>query len=59
MRPIVIPVVAQQTYFIRVFGFPAFAVNNYALEIENFAAPAPTGVHLDPASDTGLSNTTA
>jgi hypothetical protein len=50
-----VPVVAQQTYFVRVFGFLG-AINNYSLEIENFPAPAPTGVHLDPASDTGLSN---
>jgi hypothetical protein len=49
------PVVAQQTYFVRVFGVNG-AINNYSLEIENFPAPAPTGVHLDPASDTGLSN---
>jgi hypothetical protein len=50
---LIIPVVAQQVYFVRIFGAGA-AVNNYTLEIENFAAPAPTGVHLDPASDDGL-----
>ena len=32
------------------------AMNVYDLEIENFAAPVPSGVHLDPASDTGMMN---
>lgn len=53
---IIIPVVAQQMYFIEVVGFPNFAVNEYSLEIENFPAPVPTGVHLDPLSDTGMMN---
>lgn len=52
---LIIPVVAQQIYFVRVFGAND-AINNYSLEIENFPAPAPTGVHLDPASDTGMNN---
>jgi hypothetical protein len=52
---LVVPVVAQQMYFVRIFGFND-AINNYSLEVENFAAPAPTGVHLDPASDTGMMN---
>ena len=34
----------------------ANVTNGYDLEIENFATPVPTGVHLDPASDTGSSN---
>ncbi len=52
---IIIPVVAQQMYFIRVFGV-GDDVNDYALEVENFPAPVPTGVHLDPADDTGMMN---
>ncbi len=52
---LIIPVVGQQVYFIRVFGF-GDDVNDYDLEIENFPTPVPTGVILDPASDTGASN---
>jgi hypothetical protein len=51
---LIIPVVSQQMYFVRVFGNDVF--NEYDLEIENFPAPVPTGVHLDPASDTGAAN---
>ena len=50
---IIIPVVSQEMYFLRVNGF-ANDKNHYDLEIENFAAPVPSGVHLDPASDTGM-----
>jgi hypothetical protein len=50
-----IPVVSQQQYFIEVFS-AAGHTNEYDLEIENFAAPVPTGVILDPASDTGMMN---
>ena len=50
---LVIPVVAQEMYFVRVLGVDD-AVNNYALEIENFAAPVPQAVFLDPTSDTGM-----
>jgi len=56
---LIIPVVGQQEYFVRVFGFnnpEDCNLNNYSLEIENFPAPVPTGVHLDPASDTGSSD---
>lgn len=53
---VVIPVVGQRVYFIDVFGFPSFAVNEYALEIENFPVPNPTSVILSPASDTGVFN---
>jgi len=52
---IIIPVVGQQQYFLRVFsqdGEP----NAYDLEIENFAAPVPDAVILDPMDDTGMSN---
>jgi subtilisin-like proprotein convertase family protein len=52
---LIIPVVSQQMYFVRVFGVDG-ATNTYDLEIENFPAPVPTGVHLDPASDTGAAN---
>lgn len=52
---LVIPVVAQEPYFVRVFGVDG-AENCYALEIENFAAPIPDAVVLDPAHDTGASN---
>lgn len=62
---VVIPVVSQEMYFIRVFSTddPTTAglnegddVNLYSLEIENFPAPVPTGVHLNPADDTGMNN---
>lgn len=52
---IIIPVVAQQSYFILVENVGVLG-NTYDLEVENFAAPVPTGIHLDPASDTGTSN---
>lgn len=50
---IIVPVVSQEMYFLNVFGFNG-AVNNYELEIENFAAPVPGAAFLDPASDTGM-----
>ena len=53
---ITIPVVSQEMYFIEVFGNQPNDVNLYDLEIENFPAPVPTGIHLDPASDTGMMN---
>ena len=60
---IVIPVVSQETYFIGVSGLnlppgePEEQESQiYDLEIENFPTPVPTGVHLDPASDTGMLN---
>jgi len=52
---LVIPVVAQEAYFLRVFGV-GDDINNYSLEIENLPAPIPTGIHLDPASDLGRLN---
>jgi subtilisin-like proprotein convertase family protein len=52
---IIIPVVSQEVYIIRVYG-NAGAVNNYSLEIENFPAPVPTFVDLVAASDTGRLN---
>ena len=53
---IIIPVVSQERYYIRVNGFGT-DTNNYELEIENFEAPAPTFVDLASASDTGASQT--
>ncbi|MEX0643070.1 MAG: Ig-like domain-containing protein, partial [Pirellulales bacterium] len=53
LEEVIIPVVFQEMYFIRVIGFGGDA-NNYTLEVENFPAPVPTGVVLDPASDTGM-----
>ncbi len=55
---IIVPVVAQQQYFIGVFGngLNAEIPTAYSLELENFPAPVPTAVHLDPASDTGRLN---
>ncbi len=50
---IVVPVVSQEMYFLRVLGVDD-AVNNYELEIENFAAPVPAAVFLDPSSDSGM-----
>jgi len=52
---IVVPVVSQQRYFVEVAGFQG-ATNRYELEVENFAAPAPSSIFLDPASDTGMMN---
>ena len=52
---IIVPVVGQEMYFLRVFGFGG-SVNNYDLEIENFAVPVPISVDLVPADDTGMSN---
>ncbi|UUO07762.1 Ig-like domain-containing protein [Blastopirellula sp. J2-11] len=57
---LVISVVSQQKYYIRVAGSddgvnPVDDVNQYSLEIENFAAPAPHGILISPLSDTGSS----
>lgn len=52
---VLFPVVGQEIYFIRVFGVGP-ATNSYALEIENFAAPVPTSVSMDPIDDSGMMN---
>lgn len=52
---IIIPVVSQESYFLEVTGF-GDDTNNYDLEIENFAAPAPSFVDLLASSDTGMFN---
>jgi hypothetical protein len=54
VEQIVIPVVAGETYFVRVFGINN-SINNYDLEIENFPAPVPNAVFLHPLDDSGLS----
>ncbi len=54
---VVLPVVSQETYTIRVLGKAPADINQYDLEIENFAAPAPAFVDLVSASDTGASDT--
>ena len=53
---IIIPVVGQQMYFLRVFGVGDGVMNTYDLEIENFPAPAPAFVDLMASSDTGMMN---
>lgn len=52
LEELILPVISQQMYFVRVSGFEG-AVNSYMLEIENFAAPVPTQVDLVAASDLG------
>jgi len=56
---VLLPMVGQERYFINVIAvdFDDDIGQSYALEVENFPAPVPTGVHLDPASDSGRSNT--
>ena len=50
---LIFPTVSQQVYFIRA---TSSSLVNYELEFENFPAPVPTGIHLDPQSDTGMMN---
>lgn len=52
---IIIPVVGQEMYFLRVFGF-GDDLNAYDLEIENFPAPFPSHIDLAASSDTGMMN---
>ncbi|MFV2069280.1 MAG: Ig-like domain-containing protein, partial [Pirellulales bacterium] len=49
----VIPVVSQEVTYIEVLSEVGENAG-YDLEVENFAAPIPSGIHLDPASDTGM-----
>lgn len=55
LESVLIPVVSQQPYFVQVTGVVVAGSEAYSLEIENFAAPVPASVSLDPASDTGRS----
>ena len=52
---LVLPVVSQETYFVRVFGKNG-DTNLYDLEIENFAASVPVVARIAPGSDTGMMN---
>ncbi len=52
---IVIPVVAQQRYYVYIFS-PEGHTNWYDLEIETYPAPVPGSVKLNPSDDTGRSN---
>jgi hypothetical protein len=53
---LVIPVVGQQRYYVRVFSSGVGETNTYDLEIENFPVPVPAYVQLAPDSDTGNRN---
>ena len=62
---LVVPVVRGQTYIVQVANdLPATDAGNnpldtknfYDLEIENFMAPVPTSLVLNPADDSGMSN---
>ncbi|MEX2113817.1 MAG: Ig-like domain-containing protein [Pirellulales bacterium] len=52
----VFPVIAGKSYYARVAGADGTVVNGYSLLAENFAAPVPTAVVLDPLDDSGSSN---
>jgi hypothetical protein len=53
---LVLPVISQEAYFLRVFGANG-NTNGYSLEIENFAAPIPIAIDLAAADDTGTNDT--
>ncbi len=55
IEQLTIPVVTQERYYVQVYGVNDDE-NTYSLEIENFPAPVPTAVVLDPADDTGYDN---
>lgn len=59
VETIVIPAVAGESYFLRVFAEPGQVppINTYDLQIVNTAAPVPFNLMLAPGSDTGLSAT--
>jgi subtilisin-like proprotein convertase family protein len=52
---VILPVVSQEKYFLRVFSVDSDP-NTYDLGVENFPAPIPADIRLDPASDTGMMN---
>ncbi|EMI16943.1 hemolysin-type calcium-binding region domain protein, partial [Rhodopirellula maiorica SM1] len=54
-QQLVVPVVAQQKYFVQVTSADGDQ-NRYDLEIENFAAPIPATPFLSSASDSGMFN---
>lgn len=51
-----VAVVAGQSYYVVVNSVP-LNPNNYSLEIENFAAPVPTSIDLQPIDDSGTFDT--
>ncbi len=51
---IVLPVVGQQDYFIRVFSGQEGAAGAYDLEVENFPLAAPHVVRMTPETDSGM-----
>ena len=53
---LVIPVVSQEVYFVRVVAAGEEVTNQYDLEIENFAVPVPDVLRLTPESDSGMSD---
>ena len=53
---VVIPVVAQQEYWVEVLGATQTTSNVYQMEIENIPAPVPDAVMLDANSDSGRSS---
>ena len=57
LEALVIPVVAGEAYFVRVFAEPGQAppINTYDLSMVNTPAPTPFGLALAPGSDTGSS----
>jgi len=56
IETLIIPAVAGEAYFVRVFAEPGQAppINVYDLDIVNTPAPTPLGLVLAPGSDTGI-----
>ena len=52
---VVIPVVGLETYYVHVTSAVG-GQTRYSLELQNFAAPVPTIIRLNPADDTGWSS---
>lgn len=55
LESVVIEVVDQEMYFVRVFGVDE-AINNYDLSLQNRIAPTPERPELHPDDDNGLSS---
>ncbi len=47
-----IPAVQGQTYFLKVFGATANAINTYEMSVVNLPAPVPSGIELDDTQTT-------
>jgi hypothetical protein len=58
VEKLTIPVVKGQTYYMRIFAKPSqiSPFNTYGFTITNTPAPIPFEIKLDPASDSGRSN---